>query len=260
MQNLAEELRETERQLSKLDEGRKNNMIAIRDLEMTKERLLSFAEYAKDAQPEVLVTLIQTIVERIYIVDKNDERYCHIFIKGCSGEDYTGFFQTAGYIEQKTTPVCDSEQYCIRSQISTTDYLWEDKDGYRANATKAMRVEGSSNHRSGSTQRSHSYAYIGTTEIQCRADNGISQREKQPNDFREIRKPQVQVWESAFLMPGLLCKYSRSEQEGNSRVYPKSATGRLHRRPNEYKGVCRPVYGSANNRGQINRSPFRGSP
>lgn len=105
LQNLAEELRETERQLSKLDEGRKNNMIAIRDLEMTKERLLSFAEYAKDAQPEVLVTLIQTIVERIYIVDKDDERYCHIFIKGCSGEDYTGFFQTAGYIEQNIVPV-----------------------------------------------------------------------------------------------------------------------------------------------------------
>lgn len=57
--------------------------------------------------------MIQTIVERIYIVDKDDERYCHIFIKGCSGEDYTGFFQTAGYIEQNTVPVCDSEQYCI---------------------------------------------------------------------------------------------------------------------------------------------------
>ena len=95
----------------------KNNMIAIRDLEMTKERLLSFAEYAKDAQPEVLVTLIQTIVERIYIVDKDDERFCHIFIKGCTDEDYTGFFQTAGYIEQNTTPVCDSEQYCIRAEI-----------------------------------------------------------------------------------------------------------------------------------------------
>ena len=88
-------------------------MIAIRDLEMTKERLLSFAEYAKDAQPEVLVTLIQTIVERIYIVDKDDERFCHIFIKGCTDEDYTGFFQTAGYIEQNTVPVCDSEQHCI---------------------------------------------------------------------------------------------------------------------------------------------------
>ena len=93
------------------------NIIAIRDLEMTKERLFSFAEYAKDAQPEVLVTLIQTIVERIYIVDKDDERYCHIFINGCSGEDYTGFFQTAGYIEQNTTPVCDSEQDCICAEV-----------------------------------------------------------------------------------------------------------------------------------------------
>ena len=140
MQNLAEELRETERQISKLDEGRKNNMIAIRDLEMTKERLLSFAEYAKDAQPEVLVTLIQTIVERIYIVDKDDERYCHIFIKGCSGEDYTGFFQTAGYIEQNTVPVCDSEQYCICTKISETSNIWTDSDRYREHPKKTVRV------------------------------------------------------------------------------------------------------------------------
>ena len=117
MQNLAEELREAERQISKLDEGRKINMIAIRDLGMTKERLLSFAEYAKDAQPEVLVTLIQTIVERIYIVDKDDERYCHIFIKGCSGEDYTGFFQTAGYIEQNMS-LC-----VIQNSIALTIYF-----------------------------------------------------------------------------------------------------------------------------------------
>ena len=145
LQNLAEELRETERQLSKLDESRKNNMIAIRDLEMTKERLLSFAEYAKDAQPEVLVTLIQTIVERIYIVDKNDERYCHIFIKGCSGEDYTGFFQTAGYIEQKTTPVCDSEQYCICTEISENGDIWPNQKRYWSDT--AAKVAMSSRYR-----------------------------------------------------------------------------------------------------------------
>ena len=138
LQNLAEELRETERQLSKLDEGRKNNMIAIRDLEMTKERLLSFAEYAKDAQPEVLVTLIQTIVERIYIVDKDDERFCHIFIKGCTDEDYIGFFQTAGYIEQKTTPVCDSEQYCICAKVQEKGILWRKAARNRGNTAHAM--------------------------------------------------------------------------------------------------------------------------
>lgn len=78
--------------------------------------MLFFAEYAKDAQPEILVTLIRSIVERIYIVDRDDERYCHIFIKGCTGDDYTGFFQTAGYIEQNTALVCDSEQDCIHTK------------------------------------------------------------------------------------------------------------------------------------------------
>lgn len=85
--------------------------------ERTVDNMMELAKDAKDAQPEVLVTLIQTIVERIYIVDKDDERFCHIFIKGCTDEDYTGFFQTAGYIEQKTTPVCDSEQHCIHSKV-----------------------------------------------------------------------------------------------------------------------------------------------
>lgn len=117
IQTMSEELRETERMLFKLEESRKNGMVAVRDLEQTKERLLSFAEYAKDAQPEVLVTLIQTIVERIYIVNKDDERYCHIFIKGCSGEDYTGFFRTAGYIEDNSNSVCDSEQCCICTKV-----------------------------------------------------------------------------------------------------------------------------------------------
>ena len=56
IQVMSEKLRETERMLFKLDENRKNNMVAIRDLEQTKERLFSFAEYAKDAQVEVLVT------------------------------------------------------------------------------------------------------------------------------------------------------------------------------------------------------------
>lgn len=54
----------------------------------------------------MLVNLVQQL-------NKDDERYCHIFIKGCSGEDYTGFFRTAGYIEDNSTSVCDLEQCCI---------------------------------------------------------------------------------------------------------------------------------------------------
>lgn len=94
-------------------------MYAVRDIEEIKERLLFFGKYAEDAQPEVLVTLIQSFVERIYIVDENDERFCHIFIKGCRREDYDDFFRATGYIETRENggitgnlPVCDLEGCC----------------------------------------------------------------------------------------------------------------------------------------------------
>ena len=200
LQNLAEELRETERQLFKLDEGRKNNMIAIRDLEMTKERLLSFAEYAKDAQPEVLVTLIQTIVERIYIVDKDDERFCHIFIKGCTDEDYTGFFQTAGYIEQKTTPVCDSEQYCICTEVPQERNLWTAEKRHRRNTADIVQAKECGNTGGRGVCRPHTYAGEYSTVPECSTVHGISQGEEQLNDFRQACEFEVQVWVEKFLV------------------------------------------------------------
>ena len=117
---LTDELSETETLLQKLEGSRQSQMYAVRDIEKIKERLLSFEKYAKDAQPDVLVTLIQSFVERIYIVDENDERYCHIFIKGCTKEDYDEFFRATGYIsgtgETGTITsklyLCDSGECC----------------------------------------------------------------------------------------------------------------------------------------------------
>ena len=122
---LTDELSETETLLQKLEDSRQSQMYAIRDIEEIKERLLSFGKYAENAAPDVIVTLIQTFVERIYITDENDERHCHIFIKGCSKEDYDDFFRVTGYIEntQETgavtsvLPVCDSDECCKDDMI-----------------------------------------------------------------------------------------------------------------------------------------------
>lgn len=54
------------------------------------------------------------------ITDENYERNCHIFIKGCSKEDYDDFFRATGYIENtqeigtvtSVLPVCDSDECC----------------------------------------------------------------------------------------------------------------------------------------------------
>lgn len=81
----------------------------------------------KKAQPNVLVTLIHSFVERIYIVAENDERYCHIFIKGCTKEDYDEFFRATGYISDaretgtitSKLPLCDSYECCKYDMVFT---------------------------------------------------------------------------------------------------------------------------------------------
>lgn len=122
IRKLSAELKDIESALEKLDVNRKNSMITIRDLEQTKERLLSFAKYAEGAQPEVLVSLIQSVVEKIYIVDKDDERFCHIFIKGCSGEDYSEFFLAIGYISTDIIP--ENDDMCDLDKDSIIFYFY----------------------------------------------------------------------------------------------------------------------------------------
>lgn len=122
IQELSNELREVGILLEKLEDSKQNQMYAVRNIEEIKERLLSFGKYAKGAQPDVLITLIQSFAERIYIVEKNDERYCHIFIKGCTKEDYDEFFRATGYISgtreagaiTSKLPLCDSDE-CSKS-------------------------------------------------------------------------------------------------------------------------------------------------
>lgn len=130
IQELSNELREVGILLEKLEDSKQNQMYAVRNIEEIKERLLSFGKYAKGAQPDVLVTLIQSIVERIYIVEKNDERYCHIFIKGCTKEDYDEFFRATGYISgtresnaiTSKLPLCDSDE-CSKYYMILTSVL-----------------------------------------------------------------------------------------------------------------------------------------
>ena len=127
VKRLTYELSETETLLQKLEDNRPSQIYAIRDIEEIKERLLSFGKYAQNAEPDLMVTRLQTFVERIYITDENKERHCHIFIKGRLNKNYDYFFRATGYIEnaQETRavtsvlPVCDSDECCKHHMIFT---------------------------------------------------------------------------------------------------------------------------------------------
>ena len=101
------------------------NRKAIHELNGMKKRLLSFEEFAKDAQPEVLFTLIHSIVERIYITTDGSTQKCHVYIKGCATEDYSDVLGAVGYIKQESAlpvvsympPMCDLDYYSIDNEI-----------------------------------------------------------------------------------------------------------------------------------------------
>ena len=112
---LSKDLERLEKDLARIEESKIGNTFMAQELNEVRKKLLSFAEYAKDAQPEELVNLIATVVERIYITTENDKRVCHIFVKGCTTEDYTDLFGgTTDYISIEKNPLkfnmCDSDK------------------------------------------------------------------------------------------------------------------------------------------------------
>ena len=59
---------------------------------------IEYTIYELPQTSPVLDFPMQSFVERIYIVDENDERYCHFFIKGGTKDDYDEFFRATGCI------------------------------------------------------------------------------------------------------------------------------------------------------------------
>ncbi len=92
--------------------------------------MLSFEEFAKDAQPEALFTLVHSIVDRIYITTDGTKQKCQVYIKGCATEDYSDVLGAAGYIEEEPLlpvvsympPMCDLDYYSICDHADRKPY------------------------------------------------------------------------------------------------------------------------------------------
>lgn len=125
IKELTGELAKREADLRRMEDVQSENQYMLHELSDTKKRLLSFEEYAKDAQPETVFTLIHTLVERIYITTENNELKCQIYIKGCATENYTNLFGAAEYIDDNTIvtavaflpSMCDLDYYSICAEV-----------------------------------------------------------------------------------------------------------------------------------------------
>ena len=114
-----EELEKQKAVLVKIEALKNESRDLEEELKQVKKILMSFEEYAKNATPEVLTSLIHSVVEKIYVTTENSERVCHIFIKGCTEEDYSDLFENDENADSKRlsedyTNTCDDDGDCKR--------------------------------------------------------------------------------------------------------------------------------------------------
>ncbi len=138
---LSVELQKQELVLQRLSDDQNGNQQISRDVAEVKKRLLSFSDFAKGATAEMLVTLIQTLIERIYITTEDGVRKCHVIIKGCSAEDYSDILGAADYISVYTILaaawiMCD----CVRGREGNTMVIGRVE--YLANLTYGTANQG----------------------------------------------------------------------------------------------------------------------
>ena len=119
IKELTDELAKREAALRRMEDTQSENQYLIHELNGMKKRLLSFEEFAKDAQPEALFTLVHSIVDRIYITTDGTKQKCQVYIKGCATEDYSDVLGVAG-VHRGRTPVAGGVVYAADVWIQIT--------------------------------------------------------------------------------------------------------------------------------------------
>ena len=83
--------------------------------------------------------------------------------------------------------------------------------GHHRNHEKAMqRNEGGDNRRRGMPRPSAPFSEYPTVH-EYSTVRGDAQEQKRTDDFRQTRESEVQIWESKFLVQGILCGYGRKD-------------------------------------------------
>lgn len=115
IKSLKRDLEKQSEVLNRLETLRNESKTLEEEIQQVRKTLISFDEFAKDATPEVLTTLIRSVVERIYVTTEKGECVMHIIIKGCLQEEYDSIFDNAPESVSARTQaalpkMCDTER------------------------------------------------------------------------------------------------------------------------------------------------------
>lgn len=108
---MAKEIEEKKKVLHKLDAQNMEQSEHLKDLEGIIYTANHFEELVKGKEPEVVIGVIKSIIDRVYITQEGEESKCHLFIKGNKTESYDDFFVCSDTSIDVESQMCDSEKY-----------------------------------------------------------------------------------------------------------------------------------------------------
>ena len=140
---MTEEIFAKRKTLSKLEMDLEDQQAHIREYEKIKDILLSFSELVKNAEPTEIISLIASIVERVYVTRDGKTEVCHIYIKGCVTEDYSGeedyFFRRSGILETESEEASVKAFFEDGEMCDSEGCRKRDPLGRRAAAARGLR-------------------------------------------------------------------------------------------------------------------------
>ena len=117
---LSEELSKTRDLIVRLEDAKSSESKSAKGLGEIKKIIFSFPAFIESSAYEEKLSLLNTVIERIIILDHGNEQICHIFVKGTPKDKYDDFF-VGGYLSPEFLTDTRKPQMCNRDRDSKVD-------------------------------------------------------------------------------------------------------------------------------------------
>ncbi len=107
--SMANDIAEKKKLLAKLDNAEKAKAEQVSNLKELFDTLTNFEKLAEGQEPEVIISAIRTVVERVIVTQEGEESKVNIKLKGNVKESYDDFFDRSGILsdEESHDQLCD---------------------------------------------------------------------------------------------------------------------------------------------------------
>ena len=108
---MANEIAQKKQEQAKLEEVSADSEMQVKEIEKTLTLIDNFNEISEKDEPGEVISAIQSILDRVYVIREDGKEKVKIFIKGAPKENYESFFEEGVKAAIGVDAMCDLDRY-----------------------------------------------------------------------------------------------------------------------------------------------------